>query len=184
MGQQLGARVKTITSVLFMVGGILAQGARVYIAAKALQVITGTDTTTSILVIGLISIVWTVMGGITTVIWTDAIQCVLFIFGAIAALAFAAWSVNGGLGTVVTEAYHAGRLRAVNLNLNPHEAYTLWCGLIGFSFLTLASHGTDQLLVQRMFTCKNQADARKAVIFSSFSQALTCLLYTSPSPRD
>lgn len=176
MGRQLGPRVRTITSVLFMVGGILAQGARVYIAAKALQVITGTDTTTSILVIGLISIIWTVMGGITTVIWTDAIQCVLFIFGAVAALAFAAWSVKGGLPAVVSEAYDAGRLRVLNLNLNPHEAYTLWCGLIGFSFLTLASHGTDQLLVQRMFTCKNQVDARKAIIVSSFSQVLTYLL--------
>lgn len=176
MGNQLGPRVKNITTILFMIGGILAQGARVYIAAKALQVITGTNITTSIIIIGVVSICWTIMGGITTVIWTDAIQFLLFTFGAIAALVFAATTVEGGLATIVSEAYEAGKLRAINLSFNPKEAYTLWCGLIGFSFLTLASHGTDQLLVQRMFTCKNERSARKAIIFSSFSQVLTYLL--------
>lgn len=176
MGDQLGSRVRHVTTGLFMVGGILAQGARVYIAAKALQVITGTDTTTSILIIGAVSVLWTIMGGITTVIWTDAIQFLLFTGGAIAALIFATTAVEGGLWTVFSEAYHAGKFRVINLNFNPKEAYTLWCGLIGFSFLTLASHGTDQLLVQRMFTCKNEAAARKAVVWSGVSQVLTYLL--------
>jgi SSS family transporter len=176
MGHQLGPRVRNVTTALFMIGGILAQGARVYIAAKALQVITGTDTATSIIIIGAVSIGWTIMGGITTVIWTDAIQFVLFTVGAVAALAFASATVDGGLAALVSEAYHAGKLRVINLNFNPREAYTLWCGLIGFSFLTLASHGTDQLMVQRMFTCKGPVQARKAVIWSGLSQVLTYLL--------
>jgi len=176
MGHQLGPRVRNITTGLFMVGGILAQGARVYIAAKALQVITGTDTATSIIIIGTVSIGWTIMGGIATVIWTDAIQCLLFTLGAIAALIFASSTLDGGLATIVSEAYHAGKMRAINLSIDPKVAYTLWCGLIGFSCLTLASHGTDQLMVQRMFTCKNAGDARKAVIWSGLSQVLTYLL--------
>jgi SSS family transporter len=176
MGHQLGPRVKKITSALFMIGGILAQGARVYIAAKALQVITGTNTTTSIVIIGAVSVGWTIMGGITTVIWTDAIQCLLFTLGAIVAVIFAATTIDGGLAAIVSEAHEAGKLRVFNLSLDPHEAYTLWCGLIGFSFLTLASHGTDQLLVQRMFTCRGPAQARKAIIFSGLSQVLTLLL--------
>ena len=176
MGRQLGPRVKGITTGLFMIGGILAQGARVYIAAKALQVVTGTDVTTSIVIIGVVSIGWTVMGGITTVVWTDAIQFLLFVIGAVAAVAFAATSLDGGLATIVSEAHHAGKFRVLNLNLNTHEAYTLWCGLIGFSFLTLSSHGTDQLLVQRLFTCKGPGQARKAIIWSSLSQVLTFLL--------
>jgi SSS family transporter len=176
MGRQLGPRVKNITTGLFMVGGILAQGARVYIAAKALQVVTGTDVITSIVIIGAVSIGWTIMGGITTVVWTDAIQFLLFVIGAVAAVAFAATSVDGGLAAIVAEAHHAGKFRVLNLNLNTHEAYTLWCGLIGFSFLTLASHGTDQLLVQRLFTCKGPGPARKAIVWSSLSQVLTLLL--------
>ncbi len=176
MGDQLGPRVRNITTLLFMIGGILAQGARVYIAAKALQVVTGTDVTTSIVIIGIVSIGWTIMGGITTVIWTDAIQCLLFTLGAIAALLFAATTIDGGLATIVSEAGRAGKLRTINLSFDPKQAYTLWCGLIGFGVLTLASHGTDQLNVQRMFTCRNARDARKAIIFSGLSQGLTYLL--------
>ena len=176
MGNRLGPRVKHITTGLFMIGGILAQGARVYIAAKALQVITGTDTVTSILIIGVVSILWTIMGGITTVIWTDALQFLLFTGGAIVALVFAATAVDGGISAVFSEAWHAGKFRVLNLNFNPKEAYTLWCGLIGFSFLTLASHGTDQMLVQRMFTCRNETAARKAIVWSGVSQCLTYLL--------
>jgi len=176
MGHQLGPRVKYVTSGLFMVGGILAQGARVYIAAKALQVITGTDTATSIIIIGAVSVGWTIMGGITTVIWTDAIQCLLFTLGAIAALVFASSVIDGGLATIVSEAYDAGKLRVINLSFDPKQAYTLWCGFIGLGVLTLASHGTDQLMVQRMFTCRNAADARKAVVWSGLSQLLTFLL--------
>jgi len=176
MGDRLGPRVRNITTGLFMVGGILAQGARVYIAAKALQVITGTDTTTSIIIIGAVSVGWTIMGGITTVVWTDAIQCVLFTVGAVAALVFAFSTVEGGLAAVVSEAYHAGKMRTINPSFDPKQAYTLWCGVIGFGVLTLASHGTDQLNVQRMFTCRNASDARKAIICSGLSQVLTYLL--------
>ena len=176
MGRQLGPRVKSITTGLFMIGGILAQGARVYIAAKALQVVTGTDVVTSIVIIGVVSIGWTMMGGITAVVWTDAIQFLLFVVGAVAAVAFAATSVDGGLAAIISEAHDAGKFRVLNLNLNAHEAYTLWCGLIGFSFLTLSSHGTDQLMVQRLFTCKGPQYARRAIVWSSLSQVLTFLL--------
>jgi len=176
MGHQLGPRVRSITTGLFMIGGILAQGARVYIAAKALQVITGTNIATSVVIIGAVSIGWTIMGGITTVIWTDAIQCLLFMLGAMAALVFAATTIEGGLATIVSEAHAAGKLRAINLSISPKEAYTLWCGLFGFGVLTLASHGTDQLNVQRMFTCRSAGEARKAIIFSGLSQVLTYLL--------
>lgn len=176
MGNQLGDRVKKITSILFMVGGILAQGARVYIAAKALQVITGTDIVVSTIIIGVISILWTIMGGITTVIWTDTIQFLLFTFGGIVALFFAVEAIDGGLITAIQQGIEAGKFRMINLNFNPKEAYTLWCGLFATGFLTLGSHGTDQLMAQRMFTCKNQTEARKAIIWSSGSVALTFLL--------
>ena len=176
MGNELGPRVKKITSILFMIGGVLAQGARVYIAAKALQVITGTNITTSVIIIGIVSIAWTIMGGITTVIWTDAIQFVLFSLGAVAALIYIGTSVDGGLLTVIKEGVAAGKLNFINLNFNTKEAYTLWCGLFASGFLTLGSHGTDQLMAQRMFTCKTQQDARKAITWSSVVILMTLVL--------
>ncbi len=176
MGNQLGPRVKNITSILFMIGGILAQGARVYIAAKALQVVTGTDIVISTMIIGFVSILWTIMGGITTVIWTDTIQFLLFTVGAILALFFVDSAIDGGIMTVIHQGIQAGKFNIINLNFNAKEAYTLWCGLFASGFLTLGSHGTDQLMAQRMFTCKNEKEARKAIIGSSAAVGLTFLL--------
>lgn len=176
MGNQLGARVKTITSILFMIGGILAQGARVYIAAKALQVVTGADIVVSTMIIGFVSILWTIMGGIATVIWTDTIQFLLFTAGAVMALLFVTNAVDGGLIAVISQGIEAGKFNVMNYNFNPKEAFTIWCGLFASGFLTLGSHGTDQLMAQRMFTCKNENDARKAIIWSSASVVLTYLL--------
>ena len=176
MGNQLGPRVKNITSILFMIGGILAQGARVFIAAKALQVVTGTDIVVSTIIIGVVSIGWTIMGGIATVIWTDTIQFLLFTFGAILALFFVGTAIDGGIIAVISEGIQAGKFNMLNLNFNPKEAYTLWCGIFATGFLTLGSHGTDQLMAQRMFTCKNENEARKAIIWSSASVGLTFLL--------
>jgi len=176
MGEQLGPRVKNMTSILFLVGAILAQGARLYIAAKALQVITGTDIVKSTIIIGSAAMLWTIVGGITTVIWTDTIQFLLFTVGAIAAVLFVGDAVDGNIITVFKESLAAGKLNMINLNFNPKEAYTLWCGLFATGILTLGSHGTDQLMAQRMFTCKNENDARKAVIWSGASVSLTVLL--------
>lgn len=176
MGNQLGNRVKKITSALFMIGAILAQGARVYIAAKALQVITGTDIVLSIIIIGGVSMLWTIIGGITTVIWTDAIQFLIFAVGAILALFYVGANVEGGFFAAMSQGLEAGKLKLLNFNFNTKEAYTLWCGLFASGFLTLASHGTDQLMAQRMFTCKNANEARKAVVWSSTSVLITVLL--------
>jgi solute:Na+ symporter, SSS family len=176
MGNQLGPRVKNLTSILFMIGGILAQGARVYIAAKALQVVTGTDIVVSTIIIGVVSIGWTIMGGITTVIWTDTIQFLLFTIGAVLALFFVGTAIDGGIIAVISEGIKAGKFNMLNLNFNPKEAYTIWCGIFATGFLTLGSHGTDQLMAQRMFTCKNETDARKAIVWSGASVGLTFLL--------
>ncbi len=176
MGNQLGPRVKNITSVLFMIGGVFAQGARVYIAGKAMQVITGTDIMTSILIIGAVSILWTTIGGITSVIWTDVIQFFIFSLAAVMALVYIGMSLDGGLLTVIREGMAAGKFKVINLNFNPREAYTLWCGLFATGFLTLGSHGTDQLMAQRMFTCKNPVEAGKAIVWSSTVLIVTCIL--------
>ena len=176
MGERLGERVKNITTALFMVGAVLAQGARVYIAALALQVVTGADIAFSVIVIGAISILWTWMGGIRTVIWTDVVQFGLFTVGAVVALVFIGRAVDGGLAEVFRASYSAGKLKLINTSIKPNEAFTLWCGLFATGWLTLASHGTDQMMAQRMFTCRGPVEARKAIVWSSASQLLTVVL--------
>lgn len=176
MGHRLGDRVKKISTALFVIGAVLAQGARIYIAALAFQVVTGTSIVQSITLMGAISILWAWMGGIRTVIWTDVIQFVLFSIGAVAALVYIGFSVEGGFAQVLRESWEAGKLRLVNTTFDTKTSFTLWCGLFATGWLTLASHGTDQMMAQRFFTCRNASDARKAVIWSSTSQIITLLL--------
>lgn len=176
MGNQLGSRVRGITSSLFVLGAVLGQSVRVYVIALVLQVIAGVDLCLSIWLIGVFAIIWTLLGGISTVIWTDVIQFVLFFVGAIALL----WTSLGASGVSPSEVWNAasesGRLRFLDLSVDPAARYTLWSGLMGFGVLTLASHGMDQMMAQRMFCCAGAREARKAIIWSGLSMALTALL--------
>ncbi len=176
MGNRLGPRVRKMTTLLFMVGAVLGQGVRVYIAALAFQVVTGQDIRMSIVLMMVFAVLWTWLGGIRTVIWTDFIQFILFGVGAGLTLTFISFSLEGGLPQVFRESAEAGKLRLIDTALDPQKAYTLWCGLLATVWLTLASHGTDQLNAQRMFTCRNAGEARKAIIASSASQLIVLAL--------
>ena len=176
MGHRLGDRVKKIGTALFVIGAVLGQGVRIYIAAIAFRVITATNIYQSIILMGAFSILWAWLGGIKTVIWTDVIQFILFTIGAVVALVFIAFSVDGGIVQVLRESWAAGKMRLIDTTLDTNTAFTLWCGLFATVWLTLASHGTDQMMAQRFFTCRNASDARKAVIWSSTSQIITMVL--------
>lgn len=169
---RLGAGAGRASTALFMLGAVLAQGVRVLLTALVLEVVTGIPLWQSIWIIGVTSVVWTLLGGITTVIWTDVIQFGVLITGAIVALAWVSASVSGGLAGALETAAAAGKLRVWNLSLSPALEYTLWSGLLGMTFNNLASLGTDQVMAQRMFCCRGAGDARKAVIASLLGLAV------------
>jgi len=187
-GRRLGPRVKTATTALFFVGGVLGQGARVYVTAVMLSVIAGIraehatigggqgDLIVAIWVITLFSIGWTMLGGMTTVIWTDVIQFVVMLGGAVFALYCAISAVPETMSTILTNATAAGKFSALNLSWDWTAEYTLWCGLIATPFLNIAALGTDQVMAQRMFCSKNQAEARKAVLFSLAGLAIPVIM--------
>jgi Na+/proline symporter len=168
--------VHRLTTVLFSVGAVLGQGVRVFTTALVLRVITGIDLVTSIWIIGVVAVAWTLMGGITTVIWTDVVQFLVFVLGGVFALVTVITKVDGGLVQLVTEGAAAGKLRVLNATLDPAEAYTLWAGIFGSTFLTLASHGTDQMMAQRIFCCRGPREARKAIVWSSLGILITVLM--------
>lgn len=174
--RRLGTNVKKVTTGLFLVGGILGQGARVYITALVLSTITNFDLVTSIWAIGLFSVGWTLLGGMTTVIWTDVIQFVVLMTGALFALGFAITAGPGSAGDTIYAAAAADKFRLLDLGTNPSLRYTLWCGLLATPFLNLAAFGTDQVMAQRMFCCRNQRDARLAIIASSLSLVVTVVM--------
>lgn len=178
MGQRLGPQVKTLTTLLFFVGAILGQGARVFVTAFVLSWITSFSLTSSIWLIGLFSIGWTLLGGMTTVIWTDVIQFGVLLLGAWVALICAISAVPGGMGEVVALAQQAdpSKFALFDTSMDLSIGFTLWVGLLAMPFLNLAAFGVDQVMAQRMFCCKNAKQARLAIICSSAGQLMALLM--------
>lgn len=185
IGNRLGERARRVTSLLFMVGGMLGQGARVLLAAIVLNVVLsyGADVSAeagihiSIWIVGAFAILWTYMGGIRTVIWTDVIQFVIFTLSAALTLIvvvsqFHTPAGESGGAAIWNLASEAGKLKWLDLSLDPRKEFTLLTGLVASTLAGLAAYGTDQMMVQRMFCCKGPREARRAIIVSSVSQIL------------
>jgi SSS family solute:Na+ symporter len=178
MGFRLGLSVKTLATVFFTIGSILAQSVRVLVAAIPLKVVTGMPLWVCIVVIGLFAISWTLMGGMRTVIWTDVMQFVLFAIGGLIALMWLIGGIEGGWSAMMETAEQFGRTRILNpeFGLGADLKFTLWVALFAVPFQNLGVFGVDQLAAQRMFCCKNARAAGKAILFSSFGQLITLLM--------
>lgn len=176
MGLRLGPGVTRAASVLFLIGVVLGQGARLFLAAIVLDTITGLGIIPAIAMLSVIGVAWTWIGGITSVIWTDVVQFVMIVLAAVAALIAVVVAVPGGLHGIIEAGRAAGKFQVFNFSTDPRAEFTLWCGLFGFTFLTLGSHGTDQTMAQRFFCCRSPEDARKAVLWSSVAMLLPLMM--------
>lgn len=183
MGERLGEGVRRLVTFLFSLGAILGQSVRVLVTAIILQVVTGLSPVYCILIIGAFAVGWAVMGGMQTVIWTDVMQFCLFIFGGLLALG---WLVNSlGWDTIVqlnqveVEGESINKMKKFDFRdpfSHPGVSFTFWVGVIAMPFQNLTAFGVDQLSTQRMFCCKDEKDARKAICWSSISIVITLLM--------
>lgn len=195
MANRLGEEARTVTTCLFILGGSLAQGARVYLTAMILDIIagkslyggladaTGISTLTwSIYTFGIISVVWCWIGGITTVIWTDVILFLVFVVGAFVALGAAVVRLPGGWSELISIGWNAkqagrwGKFTVFDFDLSLIKPYTFWAALIGYTWHGLFAFGTDQIMAQRMFCCKGPRPARWAVIGSNLGQIIAIVM--------
>src|SRR5229473_6560356 len=172
---RLGPKAKNFAASLFLVMRALAEGVRVFAASLVLSAVLGTSFPGlphlwlwSIVIVGLLTLIYTFEGGIAAVIWTDLVQLVIYIAGSLLAAYMLLHLVPGGWSAVVADARAAGKLHVVSWSSDLSVPFTFWAGLIGGCFLTMASHGTDQLLVQRLLTCRNQRESQLALIVSGF----------------
>ena len=129
-----------------------------------------------IIAIGVIAIAWTWIGGIATVIWTDAILFLLFLFGVGVALFTVNGHVDGGVSAALADGYDAGKFQFLDFDTSPTKAYTFWAAIIAATWGGIGSYGTDHLMAQRIFCCKNEAEARKAIIASIGAMGVTFLV--------
>ena len=178
MGRRIKPQLKTLATVFFTVGSILGQSVRVLVAALPLKVVTGLPFEWCILIIGLFAIGWTLMGGMRTVIWTDVMQFCLFTVGGLVALFWVIYHLDGGWSEYWSVAGDNGKTKIwdATWGFAPELQYTFWVAIFAVPFQNLTAFGVDQLNAQRMFCCKNQGDAKKAIIWSSVGQALTYLM--------
>lgn len=163
---RFGVGARRFTSGIFMGTRLLADSVRLFATAIPLALITGWPYSFSIVVIGVLTLVYTYFGGIRAVVWVDALQMLLYLVGALIAFWILQTLIPGGWGAALEGAAAAGKLQVLDFSPNPAIPYTVWAGLLGGGLLSMASHGTDQLIVQRLLTCRDLSDSRKALVGS------------------
>ncbi len=176
MEDRLGAAVSHLARGLFMFGAVLSQGVRLLSTALILSVVTGLPVTTCVIIIGFFAVIWTLMGGITTVIWTDVVQFSVFTFGALFSIVWIFNLLPFSIGEILSAADQHAKLMLFDLSTDPRKAYTLWAGLVGFSFLQLCQNAIDQVSTQRIMCCSDIHEAKKSVIFASIGSISTVLM--------
>lgn len=164
--RRFGGATKQTASMLFILTRSLADGLRLFLSALVLQEMTGISIPWAVAALGVTTIVYTYLGGMRAVLWTDLIQFVLYLAGALIALAAILSRLPGGWDRLVEMGGAAGKLRAFDLTLDWSEPYGLWAGLLGGAFIALGSHGVDQLSVQRYLSARGLPEARRAVWMS------------------
>ncbi len=168
LSRRFGQRARSYAAGLFFVTQVLGSGVRLYAAALVLSTVLDISSiSTAIVLIAAVTILYTWAGGISAVIWTDCLQAVIMIGGGVLALVILAGMLPEGLSGVLATAAAAGKLRLCDFSLSLTMKYTFWSGLIGGAFLGMASHGTDQVIAQRLLTCRTLADGRKAIVGSA-----------------
>jgi solute:Na+ symporter, SSS family len=170
--RRYGVAVRRFASLTFMVTRVLAASVRLAVPAIPIALILDVPIWVAILLLAGGTALYTFLGGIKAVIWIDLIQVVVYLSGAGLALVFLLRAIPGGLGHVL-----ASRPRLFDLSTDLSKPYTLWAGLLGGIFLTMASHGADQLIVQRLLTCRELPQARRALIGSGVVVILQFLLF-------
>ena len=169
-----GASVQKFTSLIFLGTRILADGVRLYMTAIPLSLITGWSYPVSIIIIGLCTLGYTLIGGIRSVIWADTIQFGIYLLGAVIAFMVLDGLVDGGWSAIFETAGESSKLALFHFSFYGgftgiiQYPYQFLTAVIGGIFLSMASHGTDHLMVQRLLTCSNIKGSQKALIGSGF----------------
>ena len=190
MGNQLGSGARGVTTGLFTLGGLLGQSARVYLTALVLTLVMAgplevieeytrlSPLASAIIIIGIIAVLWTMLGGIATVVWTDAMLFLVFVVGGLAAI----WVILGALPDGFSQFMEVGsdneKFKIFNIDkmYDFTTPYTLTAAGFAVVLGNIGAYGTDQLLAQRLFTCKSKGSAQISILTSYAAEAVTALM--------
>ncbi len=164
--KRFGALARRFASCLFMVTRAFADSVRIFAAAIPIALITGWPYWQSILVTGVFTVIYTYYGGLRAVVWVDVVQMFIYLFGGAVALYVLVQLVPGGWDAIAAVGAAQDKFRVIHPEGGFASARWLWTGLIGGAFLSMASHGVDHLIVQRLLAARSLGDARRALIGS------------------
>jgi SSS family transporter len=164
--RRFGKILHRITSGVFLATRAAAEGVRVWAVSIVVGIALGTSDIGSVAIVMLLTMVYTFEGGMAAVIWTDVVQMLIYVAGTVAGFLTLTHLVPGGWPAIHAATSAAGKLKVFDFSLTFFKTYTFWAGLIGGMFLTTASHGTDQLMVQRLLAARNQRDSKLALLSS------------------
>jgi len=167
--RRFGKGLRTLTASLFLLTRAAAEGVRVYAVSIVVTIALGTGEIASIAVITALTLIYTFEGGLAAVIWTDVVQTAIYVGGTLVGVFTILHLVPGGWPAIHDLAASAGKLQVFDFAPDFWKPYTFWAGLIGGAFFNTASHGTDQLIVQRLLAARNQRQSVTALLASGIA---------------
>ena len=186
MERRFGPRLRSLTASLFLVTRSVAEGVRVFAVSIVVSIALGrflggfSDLNRDLISIGIVTaltLVYTFEGGMAAVIWTDVVQMAIYIGGTLVGFIMLLHYLPGGWHQVVAVGASAGKWKMLNFAPDFFQTYTFWAGVIGGAFLTTASHGTDQLIVQRLLAARSERQSKIALIGSGIAVLILFALF-------
>src|SRR5258705_4480154 len=157
--KRFGERMRSIAASTFLITRAIAEGVRVSAIALVVSVVLGTSEKFAVLLVIALTISYTLEGGMKAVIWTDVAQLLIYLTGSAVTFTFLLHLIPSGRNEIDQVAAAAGhKLQLLDFSFSWSSKYTFWSGLIGGAFLTMATHGTDQIIVQRLLAARSERD--------------------------
>jgi SSS family transporter len=175
--RRFGSGMRCLTAGLFLGTRAAAEGVRVYAVAIVVAIALGTGEVAAIAIITILTLIYTFEGGLAAVIWTDVVQTAIYVGGTLVGLWTILQLVPGGWPAIHTAAASTGKLQIFNFTPSLWVPYSFWAGLIGGTFFITASHGTDQLIVQRLLAARSQKQSVMALLLSGVAILLQFALF-------
>jgi SSS family solute:Na+ symporter len=165
--KRFGPRMRAVAATTFLITRAIAEGVRISAIALVVSVVLGTSEKLAVVIVIALTVLYTFEGGMKAVIWTDVAQLLIYLTGSAVTFFVLLHRIPGGWTEVTQVAAIAGhKLQVLDFSWNLATKYTFWSGVIGGAFLTMATHGTDQIIVQRLLAARNERDSRRALLAS------------------
>ncbi|MEE4292878.1 MAG: sodium/solute symporter [Xanthomonadales bacterium] len=166
--RRFGLTSRTVMSSVFLLGNVLYSGIMLYTTALVLEFITGIPVIDAILVVAVVAVTYTMLGGIAAVIWTDLVQSIILFLGALITVFLLVGELPGGLLATLQELKLQGRTQPFDFSLDPSKVATVWTGIVAMSIYHVVVYGVNQMMVQRTLAARTLGDAKKSYMLMAY----------------